>query len=111
MIPIEDLSAKIFLQSFLFAINYFGKRGCFFQFIEYKEVPSTPNVQLFDVKNLSQGGILQEYDDVDPSVTFKMVNNYDPKSKTKRKKILLILPLIQTGASKAYTSYKVQQRL
>lgn len=109
---VKDLNAKEFLQRFLYTINYFGKRGCFFQFVEYKEVPSTPNVLQFDVNNLSQGGILQEYDDFDPSVTFEIVNNYSPEqTKEMRYRTILLLPLIQTGASKTYTSYKVQQKL
>lgn len=103
---VNNIEAKEFLQRYLCTINYFGKRGSFFQFIEYKDTPNTANVQVFDVKDYSQGGILQEYDDFDSSATFEMVNNYTT-TKTRRNKVLLLLPLIQTAASKAYTSYLV----
>ena len=105
---VNFIEAKEFLQKYLYTINYFGKRGSFFQFIEYRDEPSSPNVLRFDVKNPSRGGILQEYDDFNPSVTFEMVNNYDTKSQKEREKTPFLLPLIQTGASKAYTSYKVK---
>lgn len=92
-----------FLKEYLHKINYFGKRGCFFQFIRYSDLPSEPNVRAFDVKNLSFG-VLQEYDDFDKNVNFENVNNYS-EEKTKRVKSLLILPLKVISSSKSYTYY------
>lgn len=102
---VESEKAKKFLMQYLYRINYFGKRGCFFQFVEYKQEPSTPNVNEFDIKNIAQG-ILQEYDDFDESLTFDNVNIYS-STKTKRRKKILMLPITNTGASKSYSCYEV----
>jgi hypothetical protein len=94
----------MFLKKYLHRINYFGKRGCFFQFVRYSDSPNEPNVKVFDVKNLSFG-ILQEYDDFDKKLTFDNVNNFS-NGKTKRRKQIFILPLTTVSSSKSYTSYK-----
>lgn len=110
-IPLEiifevyDNYAKNYLKKYLHNINYFGKRGCFFQFIEYNDSPPEANVVPFDA-NKGHFGILQKYDDFDEKVTFEMVNNYSG-SGTKRKEILWVLPLINKGSSKSYSSYHV----
>jgi len=102
---VKDIEESLFLKQYLHRINYFGKRGCFFQFVEYNDEPNSPNVKSFDVKNISSGGILQEYDDFDKTLTFENVDNYSA-AKTKRKKKILVLPLINNGSSKSYTKYK-----
>lgn len=95
-----------FLKRYLHTINYFGKRGCFFQFIEYKNIPHEANVKIFDVRD-QIFGVLQEYDDFDESLSFQKVNSYSELA-TKRKKSILVLPLVKQRASKSYTSYKVR---
>jgi hypothetical protein len=94
----------IFLKQYLHKINYFGKRGCFLQFINYNDNPGDPNVTPFDIKNLSFG-ILQEYDDFDKKLTFDNVNSYSTE-KTTRSKNILVLPLISDSSSKSYTNYR-----
>jgi len=103
---VESEKEKIFLQKYLYKINYFGKRGCFFQFLEYKDNPNEPNVNVFKADTLS-AGILQEYDDFNNKLTFEHVNNYGGKVSVKREKIILLLPLTRTGSSKSFTTYKV----
>lgn len=98
-----DTEAATFLKTYLHCINYFGKRGCFFQFVEYKEVPSKSNVKVFNSRDWS-AGIMQEYDDFDKSLTFEKVNSYS-EAKTKRNKQILVLPLICCNSSKSYTGY------
>lgn len=93
----------MFLKKYLHRINYFGKRGCFFQFVKYNNQPSDSNVKTFDVKELSFG-ILQEYDDFDKKLTFDNVNSFSD-AKTTRSKSLLVLPLSTTSSSKSYTNY------
>jgi CRISPR/Cas system-associated protein Cas5 (RAMP superfamily) len=93
-----------FLKQYLFRINYFGKRGCFFQFVKYCDNPSEPNVYFFDDKKLSPG-LLQEYDDFEHDLTFDKVNSYS-NATTNRCKHLLILPLKRGNSSKSYTIYK-----
>jgi hypothetical protein len=94
---------KTFLQSYLNKINYFGKRGCFFQFIEYKELPNKPNVKSFNGNHLSSG-ILQEYDDFDSKCAFENVNNFSSAA-SKRINLIRILPLVRTRSSKSYTQF------
>ncbi len=96
----------VFLKKYLSTINQFGKRGCFFQFVEFRDNPSPANVLPFKVENAQCGGILQEYDDFGDKVTFDNVNNYSD-TKTKRKKQVLLLPLQKISSSKSYTLYKV----
>ncbi len=94
-----------FLKKYLHTINYFGKRGCFYQFIKYNDEPSEPNVKNFDSNSLSSGSI-QEFDDFDSSLTFDKVNSYSQAS-TKRKKRLLVVPLSIENSSKSYTRYSL----
>lgn len=94
-----------FLKKYLHTINYFGKRGCFFQFVHYNDNPNEPNVNQFNAKQLSCG-LLQEYDDFDKSVSFDKVNSYS-EAATKRNKSVLVLPITKCSSSKSYTSYKL----
>lgn len=93
------------LKKYLFTINYFGKRSCFFQFIKYQEPSSEPNVKEFDVGNMSSG-ILQEYDDFNGKARFDTVNSFS-STPTKRDKKILVLPLKNVASSKSYNYYKV----
>lgn len=104
---VDNEEQKSFLQTYIHKINYFGKRGCFFQFLQYKDQPSKPNVIAFNSKNLLPG-ILQEYDDFNDKLTFEHVNNYGGKTSVKRKKQLLVLPLFRKTSSKSFTHYKVE---
>ncbi|MDD2345822.1 MAG: hypothetical protein PHY85_06730 [Bacteroidales bacterium] len=96
----EDMA---YLKRHLHQINYFGKRGCFFQFVRYKNEPSNPNVKAFDANSLSFG-VLQEYDDFDKKLKFDNVNSYSD-AKTTRSKIFFVLPLSTISSSKSYTTY------
>lgn len=100
----DDITA--FLKRYLCTINQFGKRGCFFQFVEFRDNPSQENVVPFKVENIQCGGILQEYDDFGEKVTFEKVNSYTC-SKTERSKKVLFLPLQKVSSSKSFTLYKV----
>lgn len=101
---IQNEQGKQFLQQYIHKINYFGKRGCFFQFIEYKDNPSEPNVIPFKSGNLVPG-LLQQYDDFG-KVEFDNVNSFS-STNTKRESKILILPLQQVSSSKSYTHYQV----
>lgn len=100
----EDVA---FLKQHLHQINYFGKRGCFFQFVKYNDEPTEANVKSFNIKEASFG-ILQEYDDFDKELTFDNVNSFS-EAKTKRNKRILVLPLITKNSSKSYTSYSIKK--
>lgn len=100
---VKDVEDVIFMKQYLHRINYFGKRGCFFQFISYNDTPGEANVSPFDIES-STFGVLQEYDDFDRELTFDNVNSYST-GKTLRNKKILVLPLISTSSSKSYTNY------
>lgn len=101
---VENKEAKQYLQKYLHRINYFGKRGCFFQFVGYKDNPSKPNVKEFDTSNLLSG-ILQEFDDISPDAQFKNVNNFN-SANAKRDKKILVIPVKNQNSSKSYTHYR-----
>ena len=104
ILDVESEEAKGFLMRYLHRINYFGKRGCFFQFLEYLDSPNEPNVKEFDAEEISFG-ILQEYDDMSAKAQFKNVNNYDSAS-SKREKQILVIPVQNVNSSKSYTHLK-----
>jgi hypothetical protein len=102
---VKDNEAKQYLQKYLHRINYFGKRGCFFQFVDYRGNPSDPNVKEFDISDLSPG-ILQEYDDISHKAQFKNVDNFDSANALRDKKILVI-PVQNMNSSKSFTHYRI----
>lgn len=103
---VQSEQQKDFLQKYLHKINYFGKRGCFFQFIEYKEQPTASNVSILHGDFL-QAGVLQQYDDFNEKLTFEHVNGYGGKNSVKREKRVFILPLRRQRSSKSFSIYHV----
>lgn len=101
---VKDEQAKQYLQKYLHRINYFGKRGCFFQFVGYKEYPSKPNVSSFDASVFTPG-VLQEYDDISPKSKFNNVDNF-ASGNAKREKKLFVIPVENVNSSKSYTHYR-----
>ncbi len=101
---VENEEAKQYLQKYLHRINYFGKRGCFFQFVGYRDNPGEPNVKEFDISNFFPG-ILQEFDDVSFNSKFENVDNFDSASANRDKKILVI-PVKNENSSKSYTHFR-----
>lgn len=100
---VRDEDAKTYLKQYIHKINYFGKRGCFFQFTEYSDHPNEANVKSFNIQNRI-AGLLQEYDDFDDKTTFDNVNNFSSYS-TKRKKEILVIPIRKISSSKSFTHY------
>lgn len=101
---VKDDEAKQYLQKYLHRINYFGKRGCFFQFVGYRANPSEPNIKEFNVSDFS-AGILQEFDDISLKAQFKNIDNFDSFSAQREKKILVI-PVRNENSSKSYTHFR-----
>lgn len=102
---VASQEAKSYLQKYLYKINYFGKRGCFFQFIEYSDTPNEANVKIFNVQN-GFAGILQEFDDFDEKATFDNVNNFSSTT-NKRAKEIMVLPIKNVSSSKSFSHYKI----
>jgi hypothetical protein len=102
---VKSDEAKQYLQKYLHRINYFGKRGCFFQFVDYRDNPGEPNVKEFDAHDFSPG-ILQEFDDISPKAQFKNVDNFD-RTGAKRERKILVVPVEKMNSSKSYTHFVV----
>jgi hypothetical protein len=95
-----------FLRKWFVQINYFGKKGCFFQFSDYivKESLSNEYVKIFDKS--FQPGIMFAMDDVDKKSEFKNMDNYNSVAKAKRAEKIYIFPYRQVEANKNYTFFK-----
>ena len=95
-----------FLQKWFARINYFGKKGCFFQFsgFDKKEILSNSYIKVLD-KSFPPG-IMFPMDDVDKKAEFKNMDNYDFKTKAKRTEKIYIFPYKQVEANKNYTFFK-----
>lgn len=102
---VKTEESKQYLQKYLHRINYFGKRGCFFQFVGYRDNPGESNVKEFDVSDFTPG-ILQEFDDISPKADFKNIDNFDSAS-ARRDKRILVLPVQSLNSSKSYTHYRI----
>jgi hypothetical protein len=102
---VEDEFAKEYLKKYLHKINYFGKRGSFFQFVKYSDNPNDANVNDFNSANFS-AGIIQEYDDMVSKAHFDSINNYNSKS-AKRDKKLFVIPVSNVSSSKSFSHYEV----
>jgi hypothetical protein len=96
-----------FLQKWFVHINYFGKRGCFFQFSGFstKETLSNHYIKILDQSYMP--GIMFPMDDVDKRAEFKNMDNYNSQIKeAKRTKRIYIFPYRQAEASKNYRFFK-----
>lgn len=100
---IDSDEQKEYLKKYLHKINYFGKKGCFFQFVEYNDNPSEPNVSDFNVNQLASG-VLQEYDDFASNCSFDKINNFS-SAPNKRGKRILLIPIQKVSSSKSNSIY------
>lgn len=94
----------LYLKKYLHKVNYLGKRGGFFQFVEYIDVPNEANVYEFDAKSVLSG-IMQEYDDFDGNSTFENANTFS-NANAKRVKKILVLPIQLNNSSKSFSIYQ-----
>ena len=95
-----------FLKKWFMHINYFGKKGCFFQFV------SSTILDNIDDDNYSiefngklTPGILSKMDDIDPKATFENVDNYNNKKAMRKNKVYNI-PIREIKSSKEYHVYE-----
>ncbi len=96
-----------FLKKWFMHINYFGKKGCFFQFIKFTEVTELNNEYSLILNdkfgNLAPGTII-EMDDFDEDSVFDNINAFS-KAKGKRRSRFYILPILMEKASKDFTIF------
>lgn len=106
-VMVEDNKIKNFLKQWFSLINYFGKKGCFFQFIKFKEtnnLGSEYSVLLNEKFTNLAPGIIVEMDDFDKTLAFDNVNTFS-NTKTKRRKRYYVFPMELNRANKNYTLY------
>ena len=88
-------------------INYFGKKGCFFQYEGFQILSELTDVysNILDSSNITSG-IMYPLDDVSSNAEFKNMDNYDYSTKdAKRIQQIHIFPFRQVSANKNYTFY------
>lgn len=100
----EDIE---FLKKWLMHINYFGKKGCFFQFQSFEDVEELDTRKFCSVISDSfKPGIFMQMDDVDHKADFKSMNNYNSSSKAKRISTIYSFPISLKKMSKSYSYYE-----
>jgi len=95
-----------FLKKWFVNINYFGKRGCFFQFSGIKKKERLSNNYVTVLDKSFPPGIMFPMDDVDEKAEFKNMNNFDCRTRAKRNENIYVFPYKQIEANKTYTFFK-----
>lgn len=96
-----------FLKKWFIHINYFGKKGCFFQFISADVVEELEESKFCTI--ISDGfkpGVFMKMDDVDKKADFESMNNYNSKKKAKRINTIYTFPVSIKKTSKTYSFYE-----
>lgn len=110
-IKVENEEDIYFLDEYFRFINYFGKRGSFFQYINSKIIKENilpcNYTTYFEINNLGAGidGLLVKMDDFHFKAKFEDVNTYSSK-KMKRDEKIYLFKYEQVKASKKFTLYK-----
>ncbi|OCR00155.1 hypothetical protein BCD67_20995 [Oscillatoriales cyanobacterium USR001] len=94
------------LEKLLSQINYFGKRGCFFQYLP-EATERTPNPQF--QPSLSQSFTVQPMDDLGANTTFNKINPFSTtKAQLDKDRMIQpgFLPLELTASSARYDLYQ-----
>jgi len=94
-----------FLKKWFMHINYFGKRGCLFQFISAEEINELSGRYSKILEEGISAGIMFPMDDIDSDASFENMNNYNHKIKAKRVQQIHIFPFRQERANKNFTLY------
>lgn len=111
LIRVNEQNKTDILKSLFMRINYFGKRGCFFQFIcfnEYKKYDLINNYSCIFSKNTIRPntvGILISMDDFAKDATFNNADIYS-KENAKREQKIYCFNIRQLKANRNYTLYK-----
>jgi len=97
---------KGFLEVWFPRINYFGKRGSFFQFSGIKIKKALPDNYVSLLRESYKPGVMFPMDDVDKTAEFKNMNNYNFQIKNaKRVSKVYIFPYKQVEANKSYSLF------
>lgn len=96
-----------FLKKWLPHINYFGKRGCFFQFTKFNLIDtlSEDYSSIFEEDSILKPGTFYKMDDFGKKTTFEKVNTYSSE-KTDRLPRTYLFPINSLKMTKGFTFYK-----
>lgn len=102
----QKLQSYNFLQKWFMHINYFGKKGCFFQFISSEIINNDDKTDYSSLlREANRNGLIFQMDDMSPKNSFEDINNYSA-NKPKREKKLYVFPYRQIESNKNYTFFK-----
>ena len=95
-------------------IDYFGKRGGFFQFVDYDavfELPTSFTLLTQPTGGFSLDGLMQLVDDCGAGMTFAHADVFDSQRlslNTENGRLLkvVVLPYQQIGAGRSFTAYQ-----
>lgn len=92
-----------FLKYWFMHINYFGKKGCFFQFVRSEILDEIDEENYSSLLGENQlNGLIYQMDDMSKKNNFEDVNTYSSK-KTKREKKIFVFPYKIIESNKSYT--------
>lgn len=100
------------LRAVLPLVNYFGKRGSFFQFrdaVVQPELPPSFGYVAGDSGGFPSEVVMQYLDDLAPAATFDRVNTFsDDRARVGRERLLIpvALPYRRVASSRGYTWYE-----
>ncbi len=95
-----------FLTKWFAHINYFGKKGCFFQYIRSRKFSRCEDIEQYS-SELGENfirGIIFQMDDMNNKMQFDDINNYSSK-RVKREKKFFVFPYEQVSSNKNYTFF------
>jgi hypothetical protein len=103
--PLDQTQCET-LKQLLLRVNYFGKRGCFFQLLEFQEQGSLDSTYSYVQGDLHAPsiGIMHYLDDFGSKMTWEMANTFDKKSPDRVTNPTLI-PYRMTRSTKRSTLY------
>ena len=95
-----------FLKKWFMHINYFGKKGCFFQFMN-SEIIKDFEKSFYStlLTDSMRTGLVYQMDDMSDKNSFEDVNSYS-KNKPKREKKLFVFPYKLIESNKSYSVYR-----
>jgi len=96
-----------YLKKWFLHINYFGKKGCFFQFKGFSELNDLDDSRFCSL--ITKGfkpGIFMQLDDVDRKADFESMNNYNSEKKALRNNLLYSFPVSLKQMNKSYSLYE-----
>ncbi|MGF1472621.1 MAG: type I-A CRISPR-associated protein Cas5 [Rubrobacteraceae bacterium] len=112
-VAINTEESAAWLEELLPLIGYFGKRGCFFQFVDLGTVEILPGRFTFSLddppEEFSLDVVVQPLDDLGEGATFNAINTYSSgKARLGRDRMIVqtAVPYKLESSSRGYTLYR-----